>query len=115
MASDASDSAPVIQTSSKSAMLHMISFEAAEQLRHVLFAGTIKLLPMRLNIGLLVLFRYDNGPVRLSLSKLFPGRLNMVQELLQIAFGTHVLDRHWRLVPEQDRYMEGRVLFPELG
>src|SRR5215216_2737653 len=114
MASDASHSAPVIETSFKSAMLHMISLEASEQLGHVLFARAVKLLLVRFNIRLLVLFRYDDGPVRLSLSKLLPRGLNMIEQLLQIAVGTYVLNRHGRLITEQDRYMKGGVLFPEL-
>ena len=115
MARDARDSAPVIQTSFKLTMCHVISFETAEQLGHMLFARAIKLLLVRLDIGLLVPFRHDYGPVRLSLSELFPGSLNMIEKLLQIMFGTHVLNRHRRLVTQQDWYMEVRVLFPELG
>src|SRR5215213_8411995 len=114
MAGDASHSAPVIETSLKSAVLHMISFQASKQLGHVLFPRAIKVLLIRFNIRLLVLFRYQDGPVRLSLSELFPRRLNMLEELLQIAVATRVLNRHGRLITEQDRYVEGRVLFPEL-
>src|SRR5690349_1950577 len=105
MARDASDATPVIETSSKSAMLHMISFETAEQLRDVLFAGTIKLIFIGLNIGLLVLLRDHDRPVRLSLSKLFPRSLNMIEKSLQIVFGAQVLDRHGRLIPDEDGYM----------
>src|SRR6185503_4640282 len=114
MASDASHSAPVIETSFEPAMLHMISLQASEQLGHVLFTRAIKLLLILLNIRLLVLFRYDHGPVRLSPSKLLPRSLNVIEQLLQIAVATHVLNRHGRLITEQDRYMQGRVLFPEL-
>src|SRR6185369_15055279 len=108
MSRDASNSAPVIQTRSKPVMLNMISFETTEQLCYVLFASTIKLILMGLNIRSLVIVCYDDRPVWFSLSKLFPVRLNMFEKLLQIRFAAHVFNRHRRLIAQQDRYMQRR-------
>ena len=81
----------------------------------MLFPSLIKLLLVGLDIGLLVLFRHDYGPVRLTLSKRFPVRLNMIEKLLQFVFGTHLLNRHRRLIAGQDRHVQVRILVAKLG
>src|SRR5215208_935780 len=114
MASNAADSATVIQTGFEPAVLHTIPLQAAEQLLHVLLARPVERLFTKLDICLPVFFRYDNRPVGLCRAKLLPRTLSVIEKLLQIVLGAHVLDRHRRLITRQYRHMKRGILFPEL-
>src|SRR5215217_7486742 len=105
MASDAANPAAVIEARFESAVLHTVSLQRAEQLLDVLFASLIERVPGLIYFRLPVVFRYDDGVVRLGFPKLLPRKLNMFEKRLQVVLGAPIVDRHCRFITIQHRNM----------